>query len=140
MDRSCPEISCHARYRRHRDRRRIILVKREITMTKPEIAHRPSRAKQHAPLKHRVDAACGGACGAATTRLIAGDVRTKSALWSETHMHGDAHAHRSSRYGELARESIVYPEAIRSGALAIRRDDSTTWIRAKSLFAARRDE
>lgn len=42
--------------------------------------HRPSRAKQRAPLKHRVDAAYGGACGAATTRLIAGDVRTESAL------------------------------------------------------------
>lgn len=139
MDRSCPEISCRGRYRPrdHRcRRRRVILVKREITMTKPEIVHRPSRAKQRAPLKHRVAAACGGACGAATTRLIAGNVRTESALWAETHTHmGRTRAHQPTQYEEFARESMVYPEAIRSGALAIRRDDSATWIRANSLFA-----
>lgn len=41
--------------------------------------HRSSRAKQRAASKHRVDAACD----AATTCLIAGDVRTESALSAE---------------------------------------------------------
>jgi len=80
-------------------RRRVILVKREITMTKPKIVHRPSRAKQRAPLKHRVDAACDGACGAATTRLIAGDVRTESALWAETHTRIDPPSTKNSLEG-----------------------------------------
>lgn len=62
-------------------------------MTKPKIA----RAKQRTPVNHRVNAACG----VATTRLIAGDVRTKSALWAETHASPSC--------------STVYPEAIRSG-------------------------
>lgn len=82
---------------------------------------------------------CGGACGGGDdSPIIAGDVRTESALWAETHTYTRGCAHTQHPPGaeeKLARESIVYPEAIRSETIAIKRDDSAARTRAKCDYS-----